>query len=208
MKIAKTTTCVIMVIIMLFAFVLPVTAASTEYENEYNDYIISSHTYPDGIFAVTTVFYHDNIVYEVPGTRAKHVSGATLTISLSTEYSYTEGATASFGCANSISSGATIGVSDFVVATADTSFTSTITGDVGLTQAETCSIKAGLSYTLESDMDPGIYCIAVVFPGKTVTKKIVGINAIGRKFTLWDQTVEYGPQASESYYTLWPEPQE
>ncbi len=205
MKIHKTILCLIIVIIMLLSCALPVTAASAEYENKYNEYLISSDKYPDGIFAVTTVFYHDDIVYEVPGTRAKHVNGTTLTITAGTEYSYTEEATASFGCADSISSGATIGVSEFVVATADSSFTSTITNDVGLTQSETFSFKSSVSYTLDSGMKPGIYCIAVVFPGKTVTKEIVGINAFGRKITLWDQTVEYGPQANESYYTLWPE---
>ena len=202
MKTAKTILCLILICMMLFTHACPVKAAPIS--NEAWEYITSSDLYSNGIYAVTKIHEHEDFIYTVPGTRAQHVAGATLTIGYSTAYSWTKESSKNFGCSASVSAGTTTGLSEVVVLTADYMFSATISGEYGLTESETCSIETSISYSLGENMAPGVYCIAMIFPGKTVTKSIIGKNLLGRENALWSEIIEYAPESDESYYTLWP----
>lgn len=176
-------------------------------EATYCSFLTGTITYPY-VHAVTTVYIHEDICYTVPGTRAMHRQDAELTITVDETYSKTEEATHSFGFSDTTGVGATLGVDVGVdgLATFEASvsaeFSRTITQDVGLTLSQSHSVSAGVSYTLPTSAGAGIYYIALVFPTKTVTKQIVGTRSNGLEIVLWEETVEYAPQANEAYYTL------
>lgn len=194
----------LLMLVIVLSCVSPASAAasSADFEKEYVEFVTSTLDYPNGIHAITTVYTHTDYQFAVPGTRAELVPGAELTIMVNQTTSETVTASQNFGYSDTTGLESSLGVSYGFEATTNTAFSTTITQEVGLAYSETCSVQTGVSYTLGSDMEPGIYYIALVFPGKTVTKEIVGIDKRGFESILWNETVDYAPRANYSYFTL------
>lgn len=153
-------------------------------------------TYTRGIYALmTTLFYQDDR-YPVRSTQAEHREGVTTTLTVTSTVETSSEASGSLGCSASAEVG--VGLSEV----ADVTLSGTLAAEVGVAFSVSYSLGTSVSYTLDDDIEPGLYRIAIVFPRRTVNKSLYGINTQGIQSTLWSETVTYAPRENDAYWTV------
>lgn len=129
------------------------------------------------------------------GSQAEHKVGASTTLIVQSDFTTQCSASGSLGCEAT----AELGVSLADLASAALSGTLSTRLEIGASVSHT--VEVGVHYTLDSDAEPGLYRIIVVFPRKTVQKRVVGVNRNGDEITLWNETVTYAPRLYDAYWS-------
>ena len=154
-----------------------------------------SNDYPNGYWAYMTTTYYSDLEVPVRSSQAEHKAGATTTLGVSAAVTEEAHASASLGC----SATAELGVRIAELANASLSGSLSSELEVGVSASYTVGVD--VSFTLGEDVEPGLYRIKIVFPRRTVFKRVTGIDRNNVETTLWSERVTYAPKLYDAYWS-------
>lgn len=154
-----------------------------------------SNAYPNGIFAsMNTIIYADEVI-PIRSTQAEHKAGATTTLAVSSTVTEESYASASLGYASTTE----LGVE--VAGLASAKFSGTLSSELQIGNSVSYTVGTTVSYTLMEDTEPGLYRMTIVFPRRTVMKKVYGVNSSGTSTTLWQERITYAPRIYDAHWS-------
>lgn len=116
-------------------------------------------------------------IYE---TQTLHSYGTTTTITVTTQYTKTQGASSNLSLGGSV-------------------FGVTVSSQIGVSQSEAYSVTAGVSYTIPRETPTGLYRITTVFPGSYVY-----FFKINKQYDelVFQQSIAFAPNKNQAYKKL------
>lgn len=154
-----------------------------------------SNDYPKGYWAYMTTTYYSDLEVPVRSSQAEHKAGATTTLGVSAAVTEEAHASASLGCSATAELG--VGIAEL----ADASLSGSLSSELEVGVLASYTVGVDVSFTLGEDVEPGLYRIKIVFPRRTVFKRVTGIDRNNVETTLWGERVTYAPKLYDAYWS-------
>lgn len=186
--------CLMFVCVLVASSALPASAALVLPQNTAKRGLGMTNEYPNGYWAYMSTSYYSDLEIPIRATQVEHKAGMITTVKVETAVTEEAHASSSLGCSATAELG--FGIAEM----ADVSLSGTLSAELEVGVAVSYTASTSVSFTLGENYEPGLYRINIVFPRRSVLKRVTAIDSNNVETTLWSERVTYAPRLNDAHW--------